>query len=139
MRSLLCLACSQNGSTSPQHTHQLGRCLQQLPSPVSTSYQSHGHRGRYLTSNDQSEEQRYGKGAVAVFTNLVADLSADWQMTFTIQDAEMMKIPSPTKGLKARFFVQHQSELPQIRSVGDIILIRSCKVALMPSNWVDPL
>jgi hypothetical protein len=60
-------------------------------------------------------------------------------MTFTIQDAEMMKIPSPTKGLKARLFVQHQSELPQIRSVGDIILIRSCKVALMPSNWVDPL
>ncbi|THX22457.1 hypothetical protein D6D12_09148 [Aureobasidium pullulans] len=54
--------------------------------------------------------------------------SKDWQMTFTIQDAEMMKIPSRTKGLKARFFVQYQSELPQIRSVGDIILIRSCKV-----------
>ncbi|KAG9947388.1 hypothetical protein KCU85_g5857, partial [Aureobasidium melanogenum] len=54
--------------------------------------------------------------------------TGDSQITFTIQDSDMMKIPVVTKGLKARFFTQTKEELPPTPSVGDIILIRSCKV-----------
>ncbi|KAK6006348.1 hypothetical protein QM012_006758 [Aureobasidium pullulans] len=54
--------------------------------------------------------------------------TGDWQITFTVQDSDMMKIPNMTKGLKARFFTQNKEELPPTLSVGDIVLIRSCKV-----------
>lgn len=49
-------------------------------------------------------------------------------VTFTIQDPDMIKIPSPNKGLKARFFHPNIEELPRIQSVGDVILIHACKV-----------
>lgn len=40
----------------------------------------------------------------------------------------MMKIPSVHKGLKARFFAKIKEELPPVPSVGDIVLLRNCKV-----------
>lgn len=65
--------------------------------------------------------------------------ASDSQITFTLQDSDMMKIPVAAKGLKARFFTQTKEELPPTPSVGDIILIRSCKVcrtimAFVPKN-----
>ncbi|KAG9813050.1 hypothetical protein KCU77_g19304, partial [Aureobasidium melanogenum] len=54
--------------------------------------------------------------------------TGDWQITFTLQDSDMMKIPVFTKGLKARFFAKTKEELPPTPSVGDIVLIRNCKV-----------
>ncbi|KAG9583545.1 hypothetical protein KCU77_g10803, partial [Aureobasidium melanogenum] len=54
--------------------------------------------------------------------------TGDWQITFTLQDSDMMKIPVFTKGLKARFFAKAKEELPPTPSVGDIVLIRNCKV-----------
>lgn len=41
----------------------------------------------------------------------------------------MMEVPVATKGLKARFFTQTKEELPPTPSVGDIVLIRNCKVS----------
>jgi hypothetical protein len=41
----------------------------------------------------------------------------------------MMKIPVMTKGLKARFFARTKEGLPPTPSVGDVVLIRSCKVS----------
>lgn len=58
----------------------------------------------------------------------LADLLSDWQMTFTIQDPDMVKILRPPKGLKARFFVTNKEDLPAINSIGDVILIRNCRV-----------
>lgn len=43
----------------------------------------------------------------------------------------MMKIPAVSKGLKARCFVKTEEELPPIPAVGDIVLIRGCKVAMV--------
>lgn len=40
----------------------------------------------------------------------------------------MIKIPVIPKGLKARFFCKTEEELPSVSSVGDIVLLRSCKV-----------
>jgi protection-of-telomeres protein 1 len=57
--------------------------------------------------------------------------SLEWVVTFTIQDSDMMKIPVTPKGLKARFFVKTEEELPPIPSVCDIVLIRNCKVAIL--------
>ncbi|KAG9521833.1 hypothetical protein KCU93_g7194, partial [Aureobasidium melanogenum] len=54
--------------------------------------------------------------------------TGDWQITFTLQDSDMMKIPVMTKGLKARFFARTNEGLPPTPSVGDVVLIRSCKV-----------
>jgi hypothetical protein len=52
----------------------------------------------------------------------------------------MMKLSVFPKGLKARFFTRSQEELPPTPSVGDIILMRSCKVAVvvhLVTNIVD--
>ncbi|KAH0342347.1 hypothetical protein KCU81_g5709, partial [Aureobasidium melanogenum] len=54
--------------------------------------------------------------------------TGDWQITFTLQDSDMIKIPVFTKGLKARFFARTKEELPPTPSLGDIVLIRNCKV-----------
>jgi hypothetical protein len=43
----------------------------------------------------------------------------------------MMKIPVTPKGLKARFFAKTEEELPPTPSVGDIVLIRNCKVVIL--------
>jgi hypothetical protein len=52
----------------------------------------------------------------------------------------MMKLSVFPKGLKARFFTRSQEELPPTPSVGDIILIRSCRVAIvvhLVTNIID--
>ncbi|CAD0097308.1 unnamed protein product, partial [Aureobasidium vineae] len=56
---------------------------------------------------------------------------SDSQITFTLQDSDMMKIPVLAKGLKARLFTSAQEEPPPTPSVGDIVLIRNCKVAII--------
>lgn len=40
----------------------------------------------------------------------------------------MFKIPVNPKGIKARFFCKTEEELPPVSSVGDIVLLRNCKV-----------
>ncbi|KAG9654417.1 hypothetical protein KCU95_g13186, partial [Aureobasidium melanogenum] len=65
---------------------------------------------------------------VDVLPPLTNATSGDSQITFTLQDSDMMKIPVVARGLKARFFTQTKEELPPTPSVGDIVLIRSCKV-----------
>lgn len=40
----------------------------------------------------------------------------------------MITIPVNPKGLKARFFCKTEEELPPVSSVGDIVLLRDCKV-----------
>ncbi|KAI4724272.1 hypothetical protein E4T49_07993 [Aureobasidium sp. EXF-10728] len=57
--------------------------------------------------------------------------TGDSQITFTLQDSDMMKIPVLAKGLKARLFTSSQEEPPPTPSVGDIVLMRNCKVAIM--------
>jgi hypothetical protein len=63
-------------------------------------------------------------------TFLHVDSSADYQITFTIQDVDMQTYHPAKKGLKARFFEASEQDLPQIVNVGDIILIRHCKVII---------
>lgn len=48
----------------------------------------------------------------------------------------MKNLPVMTTGLKARFFTQPTEEPPPTPSVGDIVLIRNCKVSTTIMGFV---
>ena len=48
----------------------------------------------------------------------------------------MKEIHTFTSGLKARFFARTKEELPPVPSVGDVVLVRNCKVTTTPINFI---
>ena len=54
--------------------------------------------------------------------------SGEFTVVFTIVDTEMLREFSLDTGVKVRFFRKRENELPPVRDVGDVVLLRSIKV-----------
>jgi len=63
-------------------------------------------------------------------------------LTFSIIDSNLALIPTPYKGMKARIFCKIEEHLPQVKAIGDVVLLRRAKVSLSLLHvryWKDGL
>lgn len=68
-------------------------------------------------------------GVVTDYMSPSRSRGTDFMFTFSIADHTMGGIgPGGGEGLKVRFFKPMETELPQVRGTGDVIMIRSIKV-----------
>lgn len=50
-------------------------------------------------------------------------------LTCTIKDPDLDQVHTDYNGIKFRAFCNRESELPQVKAVGDVILLRNIKVS----------
>ena len=58
----------------------------------------------------------------------------EWMLTFNIIDCHLALIPTPYKGMKARIFCKVEEHLPQVKAIGDVVLLRHVKVSLVVAS-----
>ncbi|SMR46543.1 unnamed protein product [Zymoseptoria tritici ST99CH_1E4] len=54
---------------------------------------------------------------------------SDWMLTFKITDPKLLATQPSAEGLTIRFFRQDPTHLPRVRSIGDVVLLRSIKIS----------
>lgn len=55
----------------------------------------------------------------------------DYQITFTIRDDSML-----ANGMRVKIFRPHLNHLPQIREIGDVVLLQSLRVSGSMVHWM---
>lgn len=85
---------------------------------------------------DLTTAQSASKRSVVNVIGVVADLlparqvgKGDWSITFKLQDPRLRDAFYRGEGLKVRYFKKRMEDLPPIKGIGDIVLLRSANVS----------